>query len=101
MTDKEFELYKERIVKIIELFLPNAKVYLFGSRARGDYTNSSDYDIAIDNGSRIPLVTKGQIRSMIDVLNIPQEVDIVDFCAIPDDLKNNITKEGISWSCSE
>jgi predicted nucleotidyltransferase len=97
MTDKEFELYKERIIKIIELFLPNAKIYLFGSRARGDYTERSDYDIAIDNRERLPLVIKGQIRSMIDVLNIPQEVDVVDFNAIPDTLKNNILKEGIVW----
>lgn len=39
--------------KIVEIFISNVrnkidnrikKVYLFGSRARGDFTNSSDYD---------------------------------------------------------
>lgn len=97
MTVKEFEDYKTKIVKIIEIFFPNAKVYLFGSRARQDFNERSDFDIAIDTGERMPLVNRGQIRSMIDALNIPQDVDIVDMHAIPKEMKEKILKEGILW----
>lgn len=88
---------KEQIIKVIEIFYPNSKIYLFGSRARGDYNERSDIDIAIDAGAPISMAKKGQILSMIDALNIPQKTDIVDFNRIPQALKNNILKEGLLW----
>jgi len=88
---------QEKIIKIIEIFFPHAKVYLFGSRSRGDHSERSDVDIAIDAGRPMTLTEKGQIISMIDALNIPQKTDIVDFNRAPDALKNNILKEGIVW----
>lgn len=88
---------QDKIVKIVEIFFPSAKIYLFGSRSRGDSTERSDIDIAIDIGRPMTLTEKGQIMSMIDALNIPQKTDIVDFNRAPEDLKNNILKEGILW----
>lgn len=79
------------------MFFPEAKIYLFGSFARGDATRSSDIDIAIDIGMRMPLYEKAQIRSMIDVLNIVQNIDIVDFQAVPEKMQQNILREGIVW----
>jgi uncharacterized protein len=35
------------IVKIIHEYLPNSRILLFGSRARGDYNSGSDYDLLI------------------------------------------------------
>jgi len=93
---KEME-YPKKIIKIIEIFFPHAKIYLFGSRARQDYTETSDFDIAIDNGKPISITEKGQIISMIDALNIPQKVDIVDLHRIPSEFKEVILKEGILW----
>jgi len=97
MTQEKLELYKKRIIKIIEIFFPQAKIYLFGSRARGDYDERSDFDIAIDAGEKISLVERGQIMSMIDALNIPQYVDMVDFNAVAQDMKDRIIKEKIVW----
>ncbi len=94
MPNKE---QKERIIKVITIFFPEAKIYLFGSRARGDYAETSDIDIAIDAKSPMSMTQKGQIVSMIDALNIPQKVDVVDFNRIPLALKENIMKEGILW----
>jgi uncharacterized protein len=88
---------KNQIIKVIEIFFPQAKIYLFGSRARGDYSEVSDIDIAIDAGNQISMTQKGQIMSMIDALNIPQKVDVVDFNRAPNALKENILKEGILW----
>ena len=88
---------KEKIVKIIEIFFPHAKIYLFGSRSRGDHNERSDIDIAIDTGKQISLLEKGQILSMIDALNMPQKTDIVDIHRAPRALKDNILKEGILW----
>jgi predicted nucleotidyltransferase len=88
---------KDRIITIISMFFPKAKIYLFGSYARGNYTRSSDIDIAIDAGAPIPLVEKAQIKHMIEVLNLIQNVDIVDFQMLPEQLQQKITKEGVIW----
>ena len=88
---------KEKIIKIIEIIFPDAKIYLFGSRSRGDNTERSDVDIAIDAGRPMSLTEKGQIMSMIDALNMPQKTDVVDFNRAPEALKNNILQEGILW----
>ncbi len=88
---------KDKIIKIIEIFFPHAKIYLFGSRARKEHTQRSDIDIAIDAGKPMTLTEKGQILSMIDALNMPQKTDVVDFNRAPQALKDNILKEGILW----
>lgn len=88
---------KNKIITIITMFFPDAKIYLFGSFARGDITRTSDVDIAIDIGTLLPLVERGQIMSMIDALNITRRVDIADFQAIPEEMKKRILKEGVIW----
>jgi len=88
---------KEKIIKVIEISFPEAKVYLFGSRARTDYNERSDIDIAIDAQRPMSFTEKGQIISMIDALNIPQKTDVVDFHRAPKALKDNILQEGILW----
>lgn len=88
---------KDKIITIISMFFPEAKIYLFGSYARGDFTRSSDLDIAIDIGRPVPLVEKSQIKNMIEALNLIQNVDIVDFHTVPEALQQNIIKEGIVW----
>lgn len=88
---------KEKIIKVIELFFPHAKIYLFGSRAKKTYNERSDIDIAIDTGVPISITEKGQINSMLDALNIPQTIDLIDFQRAPQSLKENILKEGIVW----
>ncbi len=40
-------IIKDRISQSIHVKDPNAEAYLFGSRARGDYRDNSDWDILI------------------------------------------------------
>ncbi len=94
MTDIQ---HKDKIIKIIEMFFPTATIYLFGSYARGDFRDRSDLDIAIDNKTRLPLVERSQIKTMIEALNLIQNVDIVDFQSVPKNIQQNILTEGIVW----
>ena len=89
--------YKERIIKVIEIFFPDAKIYLFGSRARNKYQETADIDIAVDAGKSMSITEMGQINSMLDALNIPQKIDLVDLHRAPQSLKDNILREGIAW----
>ena len=75
--------------------LPDAHIYLFGSRARGDASIYSDIDIAIEGDASLAQKL-AQIRFTIEESQIPQKVDLVDLSCAPY-LKSIIQKEGILW----
>ena len=68
--------------------------YLYGSRARGDYSPQSDIDIAID----APGMTRqnfAQLWSAIDALPIAFPLDCVWLQALPESrLKAQIARDG-------
>ncbi len=67
------EVY-EKIKKVIESN-KKCKVVLFGSRARGDYKETSDIDLAILN--EITRDEKYELMNKIDLLDIIYKVDLV------------------------
>jgi predicted nucleotidyltransferase len=91
---------KEKIIQFLTVIFPNATIYLFGSRALGTHKEASDIDIAIDDGRLLSTLEIAQAKNVIEALNIPQMVDIVDFQALPEKMKQDILKEGIIWKSS-
>lgn len=85
------------IVKLLTTLFPNAKVYLFGSRARGTHKIESDIDIAIDDLRKIPILEMARARNILESLNIPQTIDLIDINNVSEDFKKIILKEGIIW----
>lgn len=70
--------------------LPDTHIYLFGSRARGDHRDNSDYDIAIESSQN------SKIKTTVEESNIPYKIDIVELSKAPY-LKKIIQKEAIRW----
>lgn len=84
---------EEVIDGIIELAKKNDinKIYLYGSRARGDYKARSDIDLAITGGS-----TNNFILEIDEEISTLLMFDVVDLDAtVQKDLLNSIKKEGI------
>ena len=75
--------------------LPHAKIYLFGSRARGEATPYSDVDIAIKSDT-LDFKEFAKIRFAIEESNFPYKVDLVDLSKALY-LSEVVTKEGIRW----
>ncbi len=71
----------------------DAKIYLFGSRAKGNSSITSDIDIAIE-GENIDF---SYLREIIEESNLPQKVDLVNMKNISKDFKEEIIKTGIRW----
>ncbi len=71
------------------------EVYLFGSRARGNFSEFSDVDIAIyseeDISKELTL-----LREILEESNFPLKIDIVELRKAPY-LKEVVKKEGIRW----
>ena len=90
-----------RIMTITKQLVPDAKIILFGSRARGDYTKESDFDIAVitpqatDKRTLFSKLNKAiyqEIRKPIDlVLYTPEEYEQGKYGFLPE----LIEKEGI------
>ena len=75
----------------------NVKIVLFGSRARGDYHNSSDVDIAIDpldNAARRQFIL---IKEEIENFNTPYQLNIIDLSTASTAIKQEVQKDGIIW----
>ncbi len=73
---------------------PHEKIYLFGSRARGDESMHSDIDIAIDGDALSSRIS--QARFALEESLVPYKIDLVDLSKASY-LKGIIQKEGIVW----
>ena len=85
----------DEIKKVLSKYDEIEKVFIFGSRARGDYKKTSDIDLAIFSKC-ISSTNLNLLRDDLYMLDIIYKVDVVDFNRLSKDaLKENILSEGI------
>ena len=95
--ESKTEAYKEIIIPIIHRYLPDAKIILYGSRARKDESEGSDIDIALDIGTEIEFRKLSKIISDLEESNLPIHFDIVDFQNLSERMQTEIVKDGLIW----
>ncbi len=96
-TNERFDRYKKQLIAIISRHAPTAKIYLFGSRARGSNREGADIDLALDAGTPLAENVIYQIQKDIDDTAIPLLVDLVDLQTTSKELANSVQKEGVLW----
>lgn len=69
------------------------RVYLFGSRARGDAREDSDVDLAFEHESS-PAEWARFVNTVRDQSSILLDLDLVDFAKAPVALRDRILQEG-------
>lgn len=89
----------EKTIKIItELFKKYDqidRVIIFGSRARGNFKNSSDIDLAIF-GTNIDFKFIRHISAELDELPTPYSFDVLNYSDVENnEIKTNIDKDGV------
>ncbi|PKQ62618.1 nucleotidyltransferase family protein [Labilibaculum manganireducens] len=86
----------ESIVKIIKQCSKVNEVILFGSRAKGTFSNGSDIDIAL-KGENILLNDVLDLSIELEGLNLPYKFDLIIFNRIKEKaLIEHISRVGIS-----
>lgn len=85
--------YQKILIKIIKKHVPTARIYLYGSRARGDHSMGSDIDVALDARHKIERLLVLHIKDDIEESTIPLFVDVIDLHNISETFKNEITPE--------
>ena len=83
------------IVSVLQHYYKITKVILFGSRAKGTYTNGSDIDLALD-GSELTLHDVLDISMELEELNLPYKFDLIIRERIKEEaLLDHISRVGI------
>lgn len=94
----KFGLDDKVIEDIQKVFQDNWKVdavVLFGSRAKGNYRERSDIDLAV-KGRNITFDDILSLSSKLDDLNLPYEIDLINYSSIKDeDVIEHIDRVGI------
>ena len=85
----------EELKTLLISSFPNGKIYLFGSRAKGNASPYSDYDIAIESNTSLRKKLS-EIKSIVEESQIPYKVDLIDLSKAPY-LKKIVQDEGILW----
>lgn len=87
--------YIDFIKNTVKKFLPDCKIYFFGSRVKGTAKKYSDADIALDS----PKLNENilyKIKNEFENSTIPYEVDVIDINNISErflkQIKNDLTK---------
>jgi predicted nucleotidyltransferase len=91
------EITKNKIVGILKVLFPEAKIYLYGSRARGDYSEFSDIDLAIDAGANKERLDVEEALAVLDGLRIIYKIDVIDLNYVSDEMRSKILKDGVLW----
>ena len=90
------DAYRQKCLAVLQALFPDLQeVILFGSRARGRFTEGSDVDLAIDTGSEIENRWLAEARGVINEFRAVYQVDVVDFQAASDVLREMISNDAI------
>jgi predicted nucleotidyltransferase len=99
-SDAAGDLEAVRRIVLSGLRAHPARVFLFGSRARGDHRVASDIDVAVLPLGPIPAGLLARIREELDESQVPFVVDLVDLREAPPSLRERALREGTEWTAS-
>ena len=97
MNNQLDEKIKQKIIAVISALMPDVKIYLFGSRARGTNRPMADIDIALDGGKELSRADVDEIKSMFKESNIMYVIDVVDFHSITELMQKQILEDRVIW----
>jgi predicted nucleotidyltransferase len=75
----------------------NVRIFLFGSRARGDNAVVSDVDIGVVPGEGFRKEKLALLREFIENLNVPYKVEIIDFSEVSEQFRVEALKDTVLW----
>ncbi|RME89902.1 MAG: nucleotidyltransferase domain-containing protein [Anaerolineae bacterium] len=93
----EGEIAKVRRIVLSGLKGHAARVYLFGSRARGEARRTSDIDVAVLPLEPIPAYVLAEIRAALEESDVIYRVDLVNLAEADEKLRRRVEEEGILW----
>jgi hypothetical protein len=75
-----------------------ARVFLFGSRAEGRASRSSDIDVGILPIDPLPRGLLTELREILENSTVLPTVDLVDLSDVEPDFRDRVIREGVAWT---
>jgi hypothetical protein len=98
MTVQVPDLEEARSIVLKGLGSHPAKVWLFGSWARGEARRYSDIDVAISPSKPLPPGLLLEIEEALDQSGVLYPVELVDLTTASQSLRERVATEGIPWN---
>ncbi len=73
-VNQEDKIILDKIARIIRKYLPNAKIIFYGSRARGEGEENSDYDILVITPTKVDWKQEKCVRDKISEISVNNEI---------------------------
>lgn len=89
MTTQELSLLQ----KILKRYVPEFKVWAFGSRVTGTHKPFSDLDLALVGDEPLAIETRAALVEALSNSSLPYKVDLVDWASTTDSFKEIIEKQ--------
>jgi len=101
MTDGLKPAHRQAIIDALAANPKVERIVLFGSRATGTFTLTSDVDLALF-GDDLTLSDQAALAEAVAELSVPQRVDILIYHRIASQaLREEIRKHGVEWFARE
>jgi predicted nucleotidyltransferase len=89
MTTEELNLLQS----ILKSYVPDFKVWAFGSRVTGNHKPYSDLDLALVGDEPISIETRAALSDALSNSALPYKVDIVDWASTSEAFQQIIEKQ--------
>ena len=89
MTAEELSLLQS----ILKRYVPDFKVWAFGSRVTGTHKPYSDLDLALVGDEPISIQTRAMLSEALSNSGLPYKVDIVDWASTSEAFRQIIEKQ--------
>lgn len=83
----------QRLKTILQKYIPDYTVYLFGSRVTPNIKPYSDIDLAIMSQISIPSMTMALLKNELAESDLPYKVDLVDWASTDESFKAIIMQQ--------
>lgn len=95
LTESQWQQLNELLITPLKKY--NAQIWVFGSRARGDYHKFSDIDIlfSLPEGIHLPPGYVSKIKDSLEESDLPYKVDIVNDKELAASYRDDVYKERI------
>jgi uncharacterized protein len=78
------------VQEILKKWAPDAKIYIFGSRVKGNAKPFSDLDVAIENNPPLNPHAMAELKNDFSESSLPIKIDVVDWGSIDENFKKLI-----------
>ncbi len=82
------------ILQTLQKELSKPTIIAFGSRVAGTAQPYSDFDIAVDTGEKIPLLSFSTLEEQFANSDIPFKIDLVDWHRVTPEFQQHIKNTG-------